>query len=222
MEPMNSEPGQASTDLAERLAQWLEGLGLSEHLQAAGLPRLERDSAGQARWTDPRTGGPLTTEQLHDLERMLRKQGAEPEHAIPLPLVQIARQARLREQLMATASLTYATLAEIRGATLEATRFAVHKAGSEHRLLVITTDDGVVVPRFQLDAAGHVRLELLGIVGPLLSAGMDPWRVWAWLTQPAALLGGLIPEEVAADPDPENQEMVRRAAIRLAERVGLS
>lgn len=217
---MTPDQGPDALDVGERLAAWLEGLGLVDHLGAAGLPRLERDSGGRAVWSDPRTGETLTPAQLDDLDRMLRKQGTEPEHAVPLPLVQIARRTRLRAELLDTAWFTYATLAERRGASLEATRFAVHKAGGEHRLLVVTTDDGVVVPAFQLDSSGQVRSDLIAILEPLLAAGMDPWRVWTWLTQPAALLGGLVPEQAAANQ--EDRDMVLNAAIRLAERVTLS
>ena len=220
---MIPDPDPAATEVGERLATWLEGLGLTDHLEAAGLPRLERDPAGRAIWTDPRTGQVLTSAQLDDLDRVLRKQGTEPEHAVPLPLVQIARRVRLRAQLLGTDWFTYASLAERRGATLESTRFAVHKTGGEHRLLVVTTDDGVIVPAFQLDPTGQVRSDLIAVLEPLLAAGMDPWRVWTWLTQPAALLGGLVPEQAAADPEHlENRDMVLNAAIRLAERVALS
>ena len=52
---------------------------------------------------------------------------------------------------------------------------------------------------------------------PLLAARMDPWRAWAWLTQPAGLLGGLVPETAAADP--ATADLVAHAAVRLAERV---
>ncbi|GAB2756941.1 hypothetical protein GCM10027020_06420 [Nocardioides salsibiostraticola] len=217
---MIPDPDPAVTEVGERLAAWLEGLGLTDHLEAAGLPLLERDQGGRAIWTDPRTGKVLTSVQLDDLDRVLRKQGTEPEHAVPLPLVQIARRVRLRAQLLETDWFTYASLAERRGATLEATRFAVHKAGGEHRLLVVTTDEGVIVPAFQLDPSGQVRSDLIAVLEPLLAAGMDPWRVWTWLTQPAALLGGLVPEQAAADQ--EDRDMVLNAAIRLAERVALS
>ncbi len=51
---------------------------------------------------------------------------------------------------------------------------------------------------------------------PLLVASIDPWRVWAWLTTPAGLLGGQVPHEAARDP--EEAPLVRHAAVRLAER----
>jgi hypothetical protein len=203
------------SDLGERLATWIEGLGLAAHLPAAGLPVLDRDPEGRAVWTDPGTRRPMTDDQLAELERLLRQDGSEPEHAVPVSLVQLARRARVREALLASPWHTYETLAELRGASVEATRFAVHKAASSHRLLVVTGDHGrVMVPGFQL-ADGEVRAELLPLLEPLLTA-MDPWQVWGWLTQPAALLGGDVPERAAADP--EEAGVVLHAAVRLAER----
>lgn len=203
-------------DLGERLASWIEGLGLAEHLPAAGLPVLDRDAEGRAVWTDPGTRRPMTDEQLAELERLLRQDGSEPEHAVPVSLVQLARRAKVREQLLASPWFTYETLAAVRGATVEATRFAVHKAASAHLLLVVPVDERRLVPAFQLTDAGEVRPELAPVLEPLLAAGTDPWQVWGWLTQPAGLLSGLVPERAAADP--EEAAVVRHAAVRLAER----
>ena len=116
-------------ELGERLASWLEGLDLAAHLAAAGLPTFERDEQGRAAWSEPGTGAPLTLERLEELDRLLHSEGSDPQYAVPVPLVLIARQARLRGELLASPWFTYETLAELRGATLEATRFAVHKAG---------------------------------------------------------------------------------------------
>jgi hypothetical protein len=201
----------------ERLAAWLEELGLVDQLGAAGLPTVERDADGRARWTDPGTGAPLTADQLADLERLLRSEGSEPRHAVPVQLVQLARRARVREQLLASPWFTYETLAEVRGASVDATRFAVHKAHGEHRLLLAAADERTLVPAFQLTAGGEVRPELVPVLQALLGARMDPWDAWAWLTAPAALLGGLVPERAAADP--ADGDLVRHAANRLAERV---
>ena len=57
----------------------------------------------------------------------------------------------------------------------------------------------LVVPAFQLDAAGEPRPELAPLLEPLLGAGMDGWRAWAWLTRPAALPRGWCP---SASTDP--------------------
>jgi hypothetical protein len=211
-----TEEQRAAT--GEELATWIESLGLEGHLTEAGLPTFRRDGeGGLARWIDPGTGGDLTAEQLQDVEQLLRSEGTEPEHAVPVSLLVLRRHARLRVELLATPWFDYASLAQVRGTSLEATRFAVHKAASTHRLLVVPVEERSVVPAFQLTAAGELRPDLAPVLEPLLAARMDPWRVWAWLTQPAALLGGLVPEQAAADP--EDAGLVLHAAVRLAERV---
>ena len=218
---MTSEDGgqdDARVDeLGERLASWLEGLHLAAALGEAGLPTFERDAQGRAVWSEPGAGGPLSLDRLEELDRLLHSAGSDPEYAVPVPLVLIARQARLRGELLASPWFTYETLAELRRATLEATRFAVHKAAQDHRLLVVAADERTLVPAFQLTAEGEPRPELAAVLEPLLAARMDPWRAWAWLTQPAGLLGGQVPEQAAADP--ATADLVARAAVRLAERV---
>ncbi len=211
---MSEHPGTR----AERLASWLEELGLAEHLGSAGLPTLERDQSGRARWSDPRTGAPLSEDQLAELDELLHHEGSEPRHAVPVPLVQVARDARQRARLLEGSWFTYETLAAARSASIEATRFAVHRAAADRRLLVVAPQARTVVPAFQLDADAQPRDDLAAVLDPLLAARMDPWRAWAWLTQPAALLGGLVPEQ-AARSGPGDAEMVLHAAVRLAERV---
>jgi hypothetical protein len=208
---------RSAHERGEHLARWLDGLGLTPHLADAGLPTFERDDEGRARWSDPRTGLRLDADQLEQLDRLLHQEGSEPEHAVPVPLLLIARQARVRQELLDTAWLTYETLGALRGTSVNATRFAVHKAQDAHRLLVVATETGTVVPAFQLTAAGEPRPDLEPVLAPLLAAGMDPWRAWAWLTQPVGLLGGQVPERLAADP--AEADLVRHAALRLAERV---
>jgi hypothetical protein len=206
------------TALGEELATWIESLGLEGHLTEAGLPTFRRDAeGGRARGIDPGTGQDLSLDQLRDVERLLRNEGSEPEHAVPVALVLLRRHARLRVELLATPTFDYAALAEVRGTSVDATRFAVHKAASTHRLLVVPVDERSLVPAFQLTGDGELRPDLAPVLEPLLAAKMDPWRVWAWLTQPAALLGGLVPEQAVADP--ETADVVLTAAVRLAERV---
>jgi hypothetical protein len=196
----------------DRLATWLEGLGLADHLAEAGLPTFTRDATGRAVWSEP--------ERVAELDLLLHSEGSEPEHAVPVGLVLVARQARLRAALLETPWFTYETLAELRGTSLDATRYAVHKAQQTHRLLVVPVEDRVVVPAFQLTDAGEVRADIAPLLEPLLAAGMDPWRAWAWLTQPAALTLGRAPEEAVTDPD--MTDVVLHAAVRLAEHVGRS
>lgn len=206
----------AARETGERLASWLEELGLVAALKAAGLPTVVRDCHGRAVWTDQRTGAALSAEQLRDLDRQLHAEGSEPQHAVPVPLLQIAQRARVRQQLLASPWFTYETLAALRGSSVDAARFSIHKAASRHQLLIVTEGERVLVPGFQLDAAGAPRPELLPVLEPLLAARMDPWNAWGWLTRPAALLGGLVPERAVADP--EEAPLVRHAAVRLAER----
>ena len=194
----------------DRLATWLESLGLADHLAEAGLPTFTRDAEGRAVWSDP--------DRIDELDRLLHSEGSEPEHAVPVGLVLIARQARLRAALLETPWFSYETLAEVRGTSVNATRFAVHKAEQTHRLLVVPVEDRVVVPAFQLTGEGEIRPDIAPLLEPLLAARMDPWRAWAWLTQPAALTFGRAPAEAVTDP--EITDLVLHAAVRLAERVG--
>ena len=205
-------------DTARGLADWIDRLGLTDQLGPAGLPTFDRGADGVVTWTDPGTGEPLTSGQLADLDRLLHQDGDDPVHAVPLALVRLRRLAQVRERLLDSEVLDYEGLAARRGTTLNATRFAVHKAGDQHALLVVTDGERVVVPAFQLTPDGGLRPELEPVLRPLLAAGMDPWQVWAWLTEPVALLGGEVPHEVAADP--EQAGVVRRAAEALAERAG--
>lgn len=205
------------TSTGERIAAWLEGLDLAPHLAAAGLPTFSRDADGRAVWTDPATGEPMTGDQLEALDMLLHAEGDDPAYAVPVSLVQVARQARLRDELLASPWFDYETLAALRGTSVDATRFMIHKTASLHRLLVVSNHGQVLVPAFQFTLAGEPRPDLTPVVQPLLAAGMDPWKAWIWLTQPAALLGGLVPEQAAADP--ETADLVAHAAVRLAERV---
>ena len=193
----------------DRLAAWLEGLGLADHLAEAGLPTYTRDHDGHAVWSEP--------DRVGELDRALRSQGDEPGQGVPVDLVALARQARLRRELVGTPWLTYAALAERRGASVDATRYAVHKSAQAHRLLLVPIEETTAIPAFQLDAAGEVRPEVAALLEPLLGAGMDPWRAWVWLTQPAALTLGQAPERAAADP--ETTQITVRAAEHLAERL---
>src|SRR6478672_1945977 len=164
--------GRRKLELGERIATWLEGLGLESHLTTAGLPSYHRRDDGLVVWIDPGTGEPLTLVQLEQLDALLHGEGSEPEHAVPVSLVLIARHARLRQELLASPWFTYESLAAQRGASVEATRFAVHKAGNERRLLVVPSGEQSIVPAFQLTADGEPRPELAPVLAPLLAAGM--------------------------------------------------
>ena len=202
-------------DTGERLAAWLEGLGLSEQLAAAGLPTYDR-TGDAVHWVEPATGEPLGADRLAELDRQLRAHGDDPAHAVPVALVRLRRESRLRQELLDGGWLDYAGVAARRGVSENAARFALHKAAERRTVLLVQHEGRTVVPAFQLDNAGEVRDELLAVLEPLLAAGVEPWRAWIWLTTPAGLLGGAVPHEAARDP--EELPIVQRAAVALAER----
>ena len=213
--PEGSRPDPASGDLAGRLAAWLEDLGLADQLGPAGLPTFERDDDGAVRWIDPTTGEPLGADRLEELDRLLRSEGEDPAHAVPIALVRLRRETRVRAALLDGGWLDYAEVGRLRGTSENAARFALHKAAERRSVLLVQHEGRTLVPAFQLDEDGQVRAELLGVLEPLLASGEDPWRTWAWLTTPAALLGGSVPHEAARDP--EELPVVQHAAVRLAE-----
>ncbi|WP_374457445.1 hypothetical protein [Nocardioides sp.] len=202
-------------ETGERLADWLEDLGLADQLAAAGLPTYDR-ADGVVRWREPGTVEPLSEERLADLDRQLRAQGDDPAYAVPVALVRLRREARERAALLVDGWLDYAGVAALRGVSVDAARFALHKAASRSAVLLVQRDGATLVPSFQLDDTGEVRAELLAVLETLMAAGIDPWRVWIWLTTPAGLLGGEVPHEAARDP--EELPVVQRAAVALAER----
>lgn len=203
------------SDRGERLAAWLEQLGLADQLGDAGLPTFARDTDGSVAWREPGTGEPVTAERLEQLDQLLHAEGEDPDHAVPVGLVALRRQARVRGDLLDGGWLSYAEVGHRRGISEDAARFAVHRAAQRHALLLVQHDGATLVPTFQLDEAGEVRAELVSVLEPLLAARTDPWLVWTWLTTPAGLLGGLVPHEAARDP--EELPLVQHAAVRLAE-----
>lgn len=213
---MPDRPDERSGDLAGRLASWLEGLGLADQLGAAGLPTYDRDADGSARWRDPATGDPLSTDRLVELDGLLRSVGDDPAHAVPVALVRLRRESRVRAELLDGGWRSYAEVGRLRGVSENAARFALHKAAERRAVLLVQHEGATLVPAFQLDEQGQVRDELLPVLEPLLAAPLDPWRAWIWLTTPAALLSGAVPHEAARDAG--ERPVVQRAAIALAER----
>jgi hypothetical protein len=209
-------PG-STDDTGERLASWLEGLGLADQLAAAGLPTYDR-AEGVVRWREPGTVEPLGADRLAELDRQLRAQGDDPAHAVPVALVRLRRESRLRQELLDGGWLDYAGVAALRGVSENAARFALHKAAERRAVLLVQHAGATLVPTFQLDDTGQVRGELLAVLETLLASGLDPWRAWIWLTTPAGLLGGAVPHEAARDS--EELPVVQRAAVALAERAG--
>ncbi|MCW2738262.1 hypothetical protein [Nocardioides sp.] len=209
-------PDPPGDDLAGRLASWLEGLGLADQLAAAGLPTYDRDAGGVVHWHDPARGEPLAPDRLSELDGLLRSVGDDPAHAVPVGLVRLRREGRVRAALLDGGWLGYAEVGRLRGVSENAARFALHKAAERRTVLLVQHEGATLVPTFQLDDQGQVRSELLAVLEPLLTAGVDPWRAWIWLTTPAALLGGAVPHEAARDAD--ELPVVQHAAVALAER----
>ncbi len=209
-------PEPPGDDLAGRLASWLEGLGLADQLAAAGLPTYDRAADGAVQWRDAATAEPLDADRLAELDRMLRAVGDDPAHAVPIALVRLRRESRVRSELLDGGWIDYAGVGRLRGVSENAARFAVHKAAERRAVLLVQHEGATLVPSFQLDDDGQVRGELLAVIEPLLAAGIDPWRAWVWLTTPAGLLGGAVPHEAARDP--QEQPVVQHAAVALAER----
>jgi hypothetical protein len=86
----------------------------------------------------------------------------------------------------------------------------------EGALIVLEAPDleALVVPAFQLTAAGDPRPELQSLLQVLFDApGVDGWTIWAWLTSPSSLLAGGTPEQLAVT----EPERALAAAIRFAE-----
>ena len=206
---------EGGSALGAQLAEWLEHLGLADQLASAGLPTYDRGRDGVT-WRDPATGEPLDDERLGELDALLRSIGDDPDHAVPVELVRLRRESRARAALLDGGWLDYAEVGRLRGVSENAARFALHKAAERRAVLLVQNEGATLVPAFQLDADGQVRDELLTVLEPLLAAPIDPWRVWIWLTSPAALLGGAVPHEAARDP--EELPLVQRAAVALAER----
>lgn len=214
--PRDPRVSATSPDVGVQLAEWLEHLGLADQLAVAGLPTYDRGPDGVT-WRDPATGEQLPADRLVELDALLRSVGDDPDHAVPVELVRLLRESRARAALLADGWLDYAAVGRLRGVSENAARFALHKAAERRAVLLVQNEGGAtLVPAFQLDPGGQVRDELLTVLEPLLAAPVDPWRVWIWLTSPAALLGGAVPHEAARDP--EELPLVQRAAVALAER----
>src|SRR5699024_362178 len=69
-------------------------------------------------------------------------------------------------------------------------RQAVSERARNHRLLRVTTADGLMVfPAFQFTGTA-VRTNLVPLLQILLGSGADPWTVAYWMTAPQEELGG--------------------------------
>lgn len=81
--------------------------------------------------------------------------------------------------------LTFPEVAERMGVSLNAVKQLV----SEHKLLAIRTDEGIVVPEEALDGTLPVK-HLMGVLTLLHDAGYTPEEAYGWLTTPDDSLPG--------------------------------
>ena len=116
----------------------------------------------------------------------------------PATLAQAQRLASHRDALLVTAVLTHASLRELRGDSRESsTRTWLSRRRDAAEMFTVTHNGRTLIPAFQLDDGGEPRTELQPILAALTSAGVQGWSLWTWLTSPAALLSGEIPEQLA-------------------------
>ena len=131
----------------------------------------------------------------------------------PATLAQAQHLATHRDALLATPVHTHASLRELRGDARESsTRTWLSRRREAADLFTITHNGRTLIPAFQLDDAGEPRTELQPILNALLSAGVQGWPLWTWLTSPAGMLSGEIPEQLARTAP----HRVLRAANRFA------
>jgi len=117
----------------------------------------------------------------------------------PAALEQVRRWTFLRAELQATETYDYATLSELRKTSRSSTtRTWVSRRKHEKRMFTVSDGARTIIPAFQLDGDGEPRNDLAPVLSVLLSAGVDGWELWAWLTSPTGLLSGEIPEMVAS------------------------
>jgi hypothetical protein len=134
----------------------------------------------------------------------------------PASVAQAQQQATIRNKLLATPCYSYKTLALVRNENANATRTTVGRWVRAARAFTVGVNGRTVIPAFQLTDDGQPREDLAPLLKPLTEAGLGSWQMWAWMTQPAGLLSGLVPAEAAANP--ETCARAAHAAERLAAR----
>src|SRR5699024_1916909 len=94
------------------VAARLEDLGLADQLEPARLPTYVREGE-EVRWRDPLSGATLDDARLLEPDAMLRSVGDDPAHGVPVELVRLRREGRLRAALLDGGWLDYAGVAEL-------------------------------------------------------------------------------------------------------------
>lgn len=127
---------------------------------------------------------------------------------------QAKRTAKARVRLIQDEGVaSYKDLAGMRGTSEGGARSWVNRLRRDNLIFSVDATGRSLVPLVQLSPDGQLdRLISEHLVKPLLSAGMEPWSLWSWLTSPAGLLSGEIPAEAVHT----DLERVRRAVERRA------
>lgn len=126
---------------------------------------------------------------------------------------QIQRTADLRQSLLAeNGAETYKSLATLRDTKPSSVRTWVSRARERGELFTINLQGTTLIPRVQLTEDGNLHPAITPLVRTLLSADLDAWSLWAWLTSPTGLLSGDIPAEIA----PVKPSRAQKAADRYA------
>lgn len=120
--------------------------------------------------------------------------------------------AELQARLLASGALDLSSLSALRADSSHADTAAwLRQEGS--RVLAVDREDSTFYPRFQFTEAGDLRTELARHIATLQESGAPPWRIWAWLTEPAALVSGEVPVEVLVENPARGMRAVERFAV---------
>lgn len=118
-----------------------------------------------------------------------------------IPLVSEATQKQAKRTANARVRLiqdegvaTYTSLASLRGTKEGGARSWVNRLRQENLLFTVEASGKTLVPLTQLTSDGQLdELVSKRLVKPLLSAGIEPWSLWSWITSPTGLLSGEVP-----------------------------
>lgn len=184
----------------------------SGHLEVSGVSRRELEQALDLLPLVHEVQAQAVSADRAELVRALMIR-----HQIPLDppasVLQAQRLAAQRSALLATDVFTHESLAQLRGdAKTSSTRTWVTRARKNRKLFTVTFDTRAFLPAFQLTAEGQPRADLAPLLDVLLSAGVEGWELWTWLTTGSGWLSGAVPQDVART----NPQRALRAARRFA------
>lgn len=135
----------------------------------------------------------------------------------PIPHAAVANALRIRAthgRLLATGAFDYESLAEGRGASIEATRKFVSRAQQRNELFTVEFQGSPWVPALLLNEELDVRPEFTPLIAALKPTGASPWAMWNWLVSPNGWLDGAAPVELL----PSAPEQVLTAAVARSDR----